>query len=197
MNNDIQIKARKQRLFIAVDIDPWQKVLSRIQKQLQQLLPANLHNISWYPVKSFHITLVFIGYVTHGNQQLLKTTIENELKINPFLSFKINAPRLSILSGRHIVVEIESEQLNKLYKIMKICVPENLLIRQEREYKAHLALGKFKKSHALHLARQIIDSFDVHELKSLDVKEFHLYESKPHREYHQLVTFPLGKQNAK
>lgn len=182
---------------MAISIDPWLQELTRIQKELQQQLPPLLHHIAWYPVNSFHITLFFLGYMYPKARQQLQQKVQQELLLHPIAPFAIKASKLSLLSGRHIIVDVESDSLLDLYQVLKVVVPENVQTKNKRPFKPHLALGKFKSSKAMAIAQTVLGSYDINGLKPIEIKEFHLFESMPRRVYKPVISFPLEIQNAK
>jgi 2'-5' RNA ligase len=193
MENSKVGHSRKQRLFIAIDVEPWLTQMHAIQKELQQQLHPLLHQITWYPVQSFHITLAFLGSFTPKVKQEIQQQVQHLLSINAIEPFELHAVKLSLLSGRHIIIEADGTLLEQLYEMLKEVVPGRERMDRERTFKPHIALGKLIKSRNINNTRHILTALELKEFQPIMINQFHLYESQPHRVYSKLESFSLEK----
>lgn len=186
-------RKRKQRLFIAIDVGPWLIQTRAIQKELQQQLHSLLHHVVWYPMQSFHITLAFLGPVTPKVKQEIQQQVQHLLSINAIKPFDLYAVKFSLLSGRHIIIEVEGSLLEQLYEMLRVVVPGRERMDKRRSFKPHIALGKLIKSRNINNVRHILTKLELKDFQPIMINQFHLYDSQPNRVYSNLGSFSLVK----
>lgn len=180
-----------QRLFFAIAVTPWLSELMKIQQALKEKTQNMSNQIIWHPIESLHITLVFIGEIN----DILKNEIEENVRLQfsqtPFASFKVIATKISVLSQRHIIVSLNAPMLNDLYERLHLAMPVSKKIKKERAYYAHIALAKLKNPRMVGKIYEALEGMSVDKLQSLQINDFHLYLSKPHRQYTSLTSYAL------
>lgn len=184
----------RQRLFFAIAVTPWLSELMKIQQALKEKMQNMSNQIIWHPIGSLHITLVFIGEIN----DILKNEIEENVRLQfsqtSFAPFKVKATKISLLSQRHIIVSLNAPMLNDLYERLHLAIPLREKIKKERAYFAHIALAKLKNPRMAGKIYEALEGVSVDKLQSLQINEFHLYLSKPHRQYTSLASYPLIKK---
>lgn len=185
-------KERKQRLFFGIAVEQWRSELSKIQHTLKQQLQELARHIVWHSPESLHITLVFLGETDAKLKNEIAQRVQLQLSESSIESFNIKVTKLTLLSGRHIIVAIDAPELNKLYEKLIAATPKNNKLKKERAFYAHLALGKLKDTRVASNVYKVLDGIKLNALQPLSIKEFYLYQSKPHRQYEPLIAYSLS-----
>ena len=137
----------KQRLFLAIRLPHfWRRELRRLAKRLQRRY--QLQNLRWLPPASFHLTLLFLGWVPTRDlgkvenkiYELTKTTAPFWLESGGLGVFPdINAPHTLWLGvGRG------SPELTALHQ--SLCQQFRFLHLRPSEFQPHFTLARFDQS---------------------------------------------------
>lgn len=197
MEHLITASPEKQRLFFGIAVDLWRNELSRIQDSIKHQLQKQSRLIVWHPPESLHITLVFLGDTNIKKKIEIEQLIQQSLSEFPVNSIEIKVTKLTLLSGRHIIIAFDAPQLNKLYERLNAAIPKNDKLKKERAYYAHLALGKLKDTHIASDVYKVLDFIKLNSLSPISIQEFYLYQSKPRRQYEPLIAYSLSGKKSK
>ena len=159
------------RIFVAIDFP------EDVQEEINKL-PTNLPCINWYPRKQLHLTLCFMGEITHTVLDAICYSF-SEIKWQPFsLSLEglgsfpeYHAPKKVLWLGIK-----KSEQLKHLHdKIAKICFHHQTDINN-KEFFPHVTIGKVKNCKREKVEKYIKEnnSFNIQKIK---ISQFYIYES--------------------
>ena len=156
------------RLFVAIDFNELNNYFIELQKQLPQSAKLSL-------VKSFHLTLKFLGDV-QPNKVSEITDILKEIK---FESFNVNLDSIGIFPTENYirVVWIGLNPEEKIIELQKQ-VDDSLknLFKREKDFKAHITLARVryptdKKSFVDGIKKIKVDN------KIIEIKDFRLVNS--------------------
>lgn len=156
------------RLFIAIDFNE----LSDHFIQLQHLLPKNAR-LSL--VKSFHLTLKFLGDVRPDDAE----SIVASLKKIEFESFSVFLDSIGIFPSENYIRVVwvglrPEEQVLKLQKGIDEALKP--LFRKEKDFKAHITLARVKYPEDKKQFLSQVRNIKV-EGKKIDVRDFRLVKS--------------------
>lgn len=156
------------RLFIAIDFNEIKDYFSELQKQLPQ-------NAKLSPVKSFHLTLKFLGEVQPDK---IDEMIGHLRKIK-FEKFSVSLDSIGIfptenyirvvwvgLIPEEIIVNLQKQVDKSLERLFK----------KEKDFKAHITLARVKLPMDKKLFVEEIKKIKV-ENKTVEVKDFRLVKS--------------------
>lgn len=156
------------RLFIAIDFNELKGYFAELQKQLPQNAKLSL-------VKSFHLTLKFLGDVEQNNAD----EIINNLKKIKFNTFSIELNSIGIFPTENYirVVWVGLKPEDKVMELQKR-IDESLknLFKNEKDFKAHITLARVrypadKKSFVDGIKKIKVES------KKIEIKDFRLVKS--------------------
>jgi len=150
--------------------------------------------VRWVPEKNYHITLVFMPFLTQSQLQQLRDAVESifhrtpsfTMSLGPFMPFPSpEKPRgLTLLVPPNKILEGLVNDLEAAITGLKIPMSAH------NNFRAHITLAKTLKHAALELP-PIQSTYP----KQLSVTEITLFKSNPEEEvgrYRPLGTFPLG-----
>ena len=185
------------RLFIAIDLP------LEIEEKLKLLLEnisSLFTGIKWVSAKQLHITLVFLG---EQKESLLKnfTGIIEEIAVEKncfeIELGKIEAfPNLQNPKVLFIPVVLGKEQIGSLVRILAERFVQMGIKLENREYHAHLTLGRVKKGNAVNEAVESLKNSLPEKLGTIKVNRIILYQSlfeKTEVHYKKLESFELAK----
>jgi len=186
------------RVFVALDIP--QEVRSAIGA-LERRLEPECRGARWVRLESMHVTLKFIGEAEDDKvariQQELSAVhssapvrivfrgagfFPNERHPRVFWAGMEAAPNLAELAGE---IEQRLEALG--------------ITREERAFKPHLTLARFKSEEGLARLRAALAGAGPLEFGSMETREMHLYQSRLQRGgavYTKLASFAFAGKSA-
>ncbi len=151
------------RTFLAVDL-PEDLKLS-LSKQIQQLnliaYAKTQTKIRIIPYLNYHLTLSFLGNVSHEEIELLEEKLRL-VKLDKPIKCKIIGLGAfpNIKAARLVFLRIESEELKELAeKVRKIV--NSLGFKFDYEFKSHITIVKFKEKLELQDLEKFTASFSV------------------------------------
>ena len=156
------------RLFVAIDFNELKNYFTELQKQLPQNAKLSL-------VKSFHLTLKFLGDVQQNN---VDEIVDNLKKIK-FQPFGVNLDSIGIFPTENYirVVWVGLKPEDKVMDLQKQ-IDESLkkLFKNEKDFKAHITLARVrypsdKKSFVDGIKKIKVES------KEIKIKDFRLVKS--------------------
>lgn len=179
------------RLFVALDIP--EEVRRAIRELIQKLEPA-CRGARWARTEGMHVTLKFIGEAPE----------EKAARIRGELS-AVRSPSVVEINFRHVGffpdarhprvfwAGIEaSPNLAEMAAEIEQRLPTLGIPREDRAFKPHLTLARFKSEDGLPRLREALEKMAPFEFGGMRSEDFHLYRStlKPGgAEYTKLATF--------
>jgi 2'-5' RNA ligase len=189
------------RAFIAIDLTP--EILNRLDKVAGQLKDrlANVP-IRWVLAGNIHLTLKFLGDVSLANLELLKKILQAEAARHH--GFEISVGGLGAFPStrrpRVIWAGVEAPQeLSAVHSGIETEMARLGYAREEREFSAHLTLGRVSRnttSAEVRLIGSVLESAKIGFLGAASVNEVHLYKSDLQPDgvvYTRVFTAPLGE----
>ncbi len=159
------------RIFVAIDFP------KTVQEKINEL-PTTLPCINWYPRKQLHLTLCFMGEITHKVLDAICYSL-SEIKWQPF---SLSLEGLGSFPSYHAPKKVlwlsskKNEQLNHLQnKIAKIYL-HHQTDANNKEFFPHVTIGKVKKCKIEKVEKYIKEnnSFNIQKIK---ISQFYIYES--------------------
>ncbi len=137
------------RAFISVNLP------DKIRDELEDFINSKLKTVSkirWVNREQFHITLKFLGEISHEKIELVKNSID-KVKFTPFKIRLSDSGAFPDLKNARVLWVSCSEGVNELRNIAEN-VEKNIfeiakLPREKRPFKAHLTLARLKDSDLL------------------------------------------------
>jgi len=166
-----------KRTFIAIKIKLDQQVLNYINKIKNAL---SEENIKWVNPESLHLTLAFLGDTMVDSipeiRNLLQKTSEKHS------AFTIDLAHIGTFppKGNPRVVWIGSENTNSLMHLqseIEKSLIEKGLYEADKNFKAHLTLGRVKKINNKNRIHQMVDEYQHLFFQELKIDSFIYYES--------------------
>lgn len=167
------------RAFIAIELN---EGIHLELASLQSVLKKSNADVKWVAPESIHLTLKFLGNIDSQKiKEIEKILNETAAGIEPFvLTLKgIGAfPKLDYPRVIWVEVEsgaIQSEQLAKSIeeRLEGIGIP-----REDREFRAHITLGRVKSPKNKDKLKEIIASTKFEAESAVDVKHLTLFKSQ-------------------
>ena len=171
---------KTRRMFLAIWPD---------EPQIDQLIDLQNEYMPWgreVLPENFHITLLFLGNITHAVADCLTESMHS-LLLSPF---QVRLDRLGYF------------EKTKIFWVGPTCVPQELenLFKDVRKYALHCGISKLSKRYTPHvtLLRKSEVPVSNPNFVPIDwrVNEFHLVESRTERDgarYYTVDSFPLLK----
>jgi RNA 2',3'-cyclic 3'-phosphodiesterase len=188
----------KRKIFIAVEVPEFvAKQLWGVSLSFQKFG----YPVSWTEKGKFHITLLYLGYITEEKLDFLVKTLQTEIvKLRSFLvkleevgAFpSVNNPRVIVVKAKKGFKELNdiNNLLNKLLiKYFKI---------EKRKFESHVTLGRLKIDD-FYLNRKVLEMIKNSKLpnfKDFNVTKITLFESilfKNNFVYQVLLSVQLKK----
>jgi len=184
------------RSFIAIELP---ETVKSALAELQQEFKKCGADVRWVKPDNIHLTLKFLGNVDEENvDRIVKTIKEICNKYNVF-TLKIKGIGLfpNIRAPRVLWVGISGDSvLTGLQREIEDGMTEMGFEREQRAFRAHLTLGRFRSSAG---KEGILDAIKLHEdasLGTMDVGSVSLMKSDlspAGARYTKIVEVPLGK----
>jgi len=189
------------RAFIAIDLTP--EIRSHLDKVAAQV-KGRLDNVPvrWVPAGNIHLTLKFLGDVSLNNLEMLQRILAGEVGRHHRFEFSVGGIGAFPSSRRARVIWAGVEAPQELFAIQNGIETEMAHLgyaREEREFSAHLTLGRVSRNATPEDVRQIGDVLDktkVGFLGAAMVQDVYLYKSDLHPDgsvYTRLFAAPLGE----
>lgn len=151
--------------------------------------------VRWIPVNNLHITMRFLGDVTYQQLEQMNTAFtEKAINCTPF-SIEFKEPRLFPHFRKPKVVAIlipHNDSLAQLAELLEQCAIDAGMEPQTRQFKAHLTLGRCKKSFPKRIKIDPMPLALKLPVNSVSLYQSILSESGP--TYIELNKFPLTGQ---
>ena len=183
------------RIFVALDIPA--DVRGRIAELIRALVPS-CPKARWVRTEGMHVTLKFIGETPAEKVERIRDALGKIAPVGPLelhfrnVGFFPNARR-----PRVFWTGIEaSPNLAPLAAAVEAQLAPLGIPREEREFKPHLTLARFKEEMNLAPLHAELASRGALDFGAMCADEFHLYESrlKPGgAEYFKLATFACAE----
>lgn len=164
------------RLFVAMDIpEETRRALAALIKDFAAICPA----ARWVRAQGIHVTLKFIGHVNDEMVLRIKETLSGVRRDHAitvaFRDFGF------FPNERHARVFFVGIQANKELGVLAREVEERLALlgipKDDRAFRPHLTLARFKTSEGLPALREKIASLPSQDFGASEIGEFHLYQS--------------------
>ena len=172
------------RLFIGIPLpEGTKREVNQVIHQLQKLsLP-----IKWELEEKWHVTLKFLGEA--DREKVSSITKE----IQPFF---LKPEKVGYFYKRHLVVWVsvtgQVEVLNKLHKKLEESLASIGFLKEEREFKGHITVGRGKKlsSQQLRDLQEAIFNLKSPKFSEFKVKQINLYQSilKPEGSKYSIIS---------
>jgi len=180
------------RAFIAVDLpESIRATLRHKQTAFRSVAPG----ARWTEPEGIHLTLKFLGEVSDSK---VREVSERLRKLGPFEPFAIRVAGLGFFPDgrRPRVFWVGIEESASLIRLAQHVDKEMQAIgfaREERAFRPHLTLARFREPQALPALQAAISGQGEEDLGSFEVSDFFLFESKlsPHgAQYRKVERFP-------
>lgn len=186
----------KVRAFIAVNIgDEARSVLSALQNQLIE----SGADVRWVAPKNMHLTLAFLGNVKTATFQPLEKALRNN--IQPLASFDLTIRGTGVFGRRSHPSVVwagidDNEKLMGLQKRATEAVHKAGIAYDDKPFRPHLTLGRFKSLKNLEPLFQTLEKESNSHFQTLEVQSIEVVKSelKPGGAvYSVLSEIPLSK----
>ncbi|MCK4635551.1 MAG: RNA 2',3'-cyclic phosphodiesterase [Candidatus Moranbacteria bacterium] len=190
-------KFMKRKLFLGIDID------SHLKKMLDQIVKKNDENlpIKWYRKESYHITLIFLGWV--DEDLVIELSEKFRQACAEFSSFDIQFEKIKLAyknntqennpcDAKMIWLEGKaSEELKELQKMLEESLDIHYI--DKKSFRPHVTLGRMRAKQWAKLEKfpNLEKDFEV----SMDVMSITLFESGSKEgspDYTPIDVFELG-----
>ena len=170
------------RTFIAVDIPP--SIQQAIQHNVDNLRKTIGNSVRWVPVHNIHLTLKFLGDVSHENVEILTQMLRAEADSCPSFELSINGLGSFPNSKRARVLFIGIQAPAELEALQRGIESASTRLGYEsdsRPFYPHLTIGRVR-DHATatdqQKIRKILDETKIDSLGNARVDSVHLYKSE-------------------
>lgn len=167
-----------KRLFIAVKIDPSERLLEKYQQLKQGLIHDK---ITWVQPDKMHITLKFFGDTFEERMPEIISVMERVAKDYGPLHFHIRGAGIfgSRYKPRVIWLGIpDGEPLSLLGTALIGALEKEGWESDRQNFVPHLTVGRIKYIQDKKFFQQKLDDFGTEDLQSVEIGEMILYESK-------------------
>lgn len=164
------------RLFVAIDVP--EETRQALRDLIGKFAPI-CHGARWVNAEGLHVTLKFIGYVDDALVPQIKETLSGIGRERPIsMAFREFGFFPNERHPRVFFVGIQADKgLEPLAKeIEKSLVPLEIA-KEERAFRPHLTLARFKTNEGLAALRDKIASLPSQDFGGSTVSEFYLYQS--------------------
>ena len=170
------------RTFIAVDIPP--AIQKTIQYKIEMLRKAIGNSIRWVPVQNIHLTLKFLGDVSHNDVEKLTQMLRTESDTR--LSFDITISGLGSFpnSKRARVVFIRTQasaELDALQRGIESATTRLGFEADTRPFSPHLTVGRVRDqitASEQEKIRKTLEETKIDSVGTARVDSIHLYKSE-------------------
>jgi len=173
------VTSEKIRTFIAIKLAP--EIISSITR-MQERLKGFGGRVKWVEPSNIHITLKFLGNITH--EQLDKVIVATREALRPFGSFDVSVSGLGTFPGKTsprviwIGIAEGKQELARLSKAIDKSLSKAGFPHERREFSPHLTLGRVKSSEGREGLTKAIASTDASNLGSVRVKRIVVMRSQ-------------------
>lgn len=170
------------RAFIAIDLTPEIRTqLDKIAVQMRQRLGET--PVRWVPAENIHLTLKFLGDVSLAHLDLLKKMLQQEVASHRCFEFSVGGVGAFPSNSRPRVVWVGVEAPPALVALQSGVENEMERLgyaREEREFSAHLTLGRVSRNATPPEVRKIAEVLQttrVGFMGMVQVQQVHLFKS--------------------
>jgi len=173
------VTSEKIRTFIAVKLTP--EIISSIS-QVQEKLKGVGGRVKWVEPSNVHITLKFLGNITH--EQLDKVIVATREALRPNGPFEVTASGLGTFPGKNnprviwIGIAEGKQELARLGKAIDKSLSKAGFPHEKREFSPHLTLGRVKSSEGRERLTKAIASTDASNLGGMRVEKIAIMRSQ-------------------
>jgi 2'-5' RNA ligase len=181
------------RLFLGLAINGWASRIESLQKQLKNHLRVYIDEIDWQRLDALHLTLVFIGEVDDKRLLEIQKRLSDYFLSNSLGHFSLKAEKIFLLNHRHIVLNVSSQELFELQKLLQDLLIEKNILLPERDFHAHITIGKINRPNKILEDKVIseINKIDMQDWNKLNIENIYLYESFSKKRYRVLERYSL------
>lgn len=179
------------RLFVALDIP---EDVRRAIRELMQKLEPTCGGARWVRAEGMHVTLKFIGEASEEKAAAIRKELS---AVHSTQAAELNFRGVGFFpNARHprvFWVGIEtSPNLAEMAGEIERCLEKLGIPREDRVFKPHLTLARFKSEEGLPKLHEAIQNLGAMKFGGMRTEEFHLYRSTLRRggaEYTKLETY--------
>lgn len=186
----------KIRSFLAIELP--KEIIGKLS-EIQDNLKPSVSQVKWVRPESVHLTLKFFGNIEEKTVDEISQVLKKvAAKISAFvIDVKDIGVFPNILRPRVIWVGVESSgrTLDILYKETEVSLKKIGFEPEQREFRAHLTLGRVKSLKDKRQLTEQIENLKGYEVGSFRVENLFLFKSdlRPTGAiYTKLETFNLG-----
>ena len=182
------------RTFIGIPIPPSESIIT-LQHTLKKLLPNS--RIAWTEPSNFHITLKFIGDTEDYYINAISLALKNVAETTETFSLETSGFGYFGSKSRPRIVWYgfkNNEMLINLHKGIEDCMLDVGFEREDREFNAHITLGRIKYLGEKVAFKQFCEETQIYKEQKILINAFVFYQSILKQEgpiYKPLETFPL------
>jgi len=137
------------RLFVAVDLDEnLRRAASRVGRALRDRLEeAGTYGISWVGADNLHLTLRFLGEVGEDLTRRVETTLAEPFAVAPFVVELAGIGTFPPAGSARVIwlgIVSGADALARLHDEVKVRLRPLPVAREDRPYRAHLTIGRFR-----------------------------------------------------
>jgi 2'-5' RNA ligase len=173
------------RAFIALDLSS--EVLERLSQVLDEMRDEIGDSaMRWTPIENMHLTLKFLGDVSHSNVHRLKDIIQTTASSHRLFAFSVGGVGAfpSPQRARVLWAGVEGPpELTSVQRVIDMGTARLGYASESRPFKPHLTLGRVSRnagSKDLQKIAQVLKEKKVGFLGVAQVKEIHLFRSDLH-----------------
>jgi len=189
------------RAFIAIDLpDDVRVAIDDAQTRLKQAHVGV--KISWTKVENLHLTLQFLGYIEEEVVERIGSALQEVTVQHPLFEVPVCGTGAFPDKNRPRVLWVgcdDSEgRLAALAKAVQAAMRPLGFEPEQREFSAHLTLGRVRSPRPDAALTKALDSFKDTAFGALRAQAVHLFKSELHPEgsiYTKLSSHVLGAQN--
>ncbi len=164
------------RLFVAIDVP--EETRRELRELIGKFAPI-CHGARWVNVEGLHVTLKFIGHVDDALVPQIKEALSGIERQRPIsIAFREFGFFPNERHPRVFFAGIQADkELEPLAKEVEKRLAPLRIAKEERAFRPHLTLARFKTNEGLVQLREKITSLASQDFGGSAVREFYLYES--------------------
>lgn len=164
------------RLFVAIDVP--EETRRALRDLIGEFEPI-CHGARWVNAEGLHVTLKFIGHVDDALVPQIQEPLSSILRARPIsIAFREFGFFPNERHPRVFFVGIQADkELAPLAKEVEARLAPLEIAKNERTFRPHLTLARFKTNKGLAELRKKIASLPSQDFGGSAVSEFHLYQS--------------------
>ncbi len=191
------------RLFVAVDLDDnLRRAAARAARTLRERLErAETYGVSWVGADNLHLTLRFLGEVGDATVAQIERVLGEPFAQPPFdveLAAAGAFPPAGSVRVLWLGIAAGGDGLARLHDEVEARLAPFAFEREERPYRAHLTIGRFRAP-APARVRELIASAGIGTIGRCTIRRVTLYRSQLSPKgavYSPLVRGPLAETSA-